>query len=382
MAVARTPSSSTAADLPATQAGGGSTAPLRLHRGGTIEHPVIAYECWGRLNARATTRSCCSPACRPRPTRRPRPRTRGQAGGRPMIGEGKPIDTRRFFVVCINSIGSPFGSSSPASSVNPATGRAFGIAFPEISVEDIAAAGHEVMRAPRHRARRGRGRSVARRHDGAGLHARSSRTGSATWCRFPARRAPRRSRSRCARCSGRWCAAIPPGAAATTSRAAGRAWGCGSRASSAPSPIARPRNGTSDSAAGACRTPRALPRDFRPQFEVEAYLEHQAHRFAEIHDANCLPVRLARDGPVRPRRARRRFARRRVREIPCRAFADHRRGVGHAVHDRPAAGDRRSPEGGRAVRRVPRVPSPQGHDAFLVDLDRFEPAIGEFLSAI
>ena len=61
------------------------------------------------------------------------------------IGEGRPIDTRRFFVVCVNSLGSPFGSSSPAS-VDPRTGRAYGIGFPEITVEDIATAGREALR--------------------------------------------------------------------------------------------------------------------------------------------------------------------------------------------------------------------------------------------
>ena len=57
--------------------------------------------------------------------------------------------------------------------------------------------------------------------------------------------------------------------------------------------------------------------DFRPQFEVEAYLEHQAQRFADAFDANCLPVPVARHGPVRPRRPRRRVAGRGVREVPA-----------------------------------------------------------------
>jgi homoserine O-acetyltransferase len=62
-----------------------------------------------------------------------------------MIGPGMAIDTRRFFIICVNSLGSPFGSSSPAS-IDPRTGRPHGLAFPEIAVEDIARGGFEVLR--------------------------------------------------------------------------------------------------------------------------------------------------------------------------------------------------------------------------------------------
>jgi homoserine O-acetyltransferase len=60
-----------------------------------------------------------------------------------MIGPGRPIDTRRFFVICINALGSPYGSTSPAS-INPATGEPYRLTFPVLTVEDIARAGHEV----------------------------------------------------------------------------------------------------------------------------------------------------------------------------------------------------------------------------------------------
>ena len=48
MAVART-SHTAAHELPATRLAF-LDKPLRLFRGGVIEHPVIAYETWGRLN--------------------------------------------------------------------------------------------------------------------------------------------------------------------------------------------------------------------------------------------------------------------------------------------------------------------------------------------
>jgi homoserine O-acetyltransferase len=44
----------------------------------------------------------------------------------------------------VNSLGSPFGSTSP-SSINPATGEPYRLTFPVLTVEDIARAGHEVV---------------------------------------------------------------------------------------------------------------------------------------------------------------------------------------------------------------------------------------------
>ncbi|MCB1661011.1 MAG: homoserine O-acetyltransferase [Pseudomonadales bacterium] len=51
------------------------------------------------------------------------------------IGPGKPIDTRRFFVVCANNIGGCHGSTGP-SSINPATGKTWGPNFPPLRARD------------------------------------------------------------------------------------------------------------------------------------------------------------------------------------------------------------------------------------------------------
>src|SRR5690606_39173593 len=63
-----------------------------------------------------------------------------------MLGHGKAIDTNRWFVVCVNSLGSCKGSTGPAS-VDPATGEPYRLTFPELSVEDIADAAAHVVRA-------------------------------------------------------------------------------------------------------------------------------------------------------------------------------------------------------------------------------------------
>ena len=52
-----------------------------------------------------------------------------------MVGPGKPVDTRRFFVIGVNNLGSCFGSTGPMS-INPATGKPYGPDFPVVTVED------------------------------------------------------------------------------------------------------------------------------------------------------------------------------------------------------------------------------------------------------
>src|SRR3989338_6246299 len=52
-----------------------------------------------------------------------------------MIGPGKPLDTNRFFVIGVNNLGGCHGSTGPAS-LNPATGKPWGSAFPIVTVED------------------------------------------------------------------------------------------------------------------------------------------------------------------------------------------------------------------------------------------------------
>ncbi|MCL5072523.1 MAG: homoserine O-acetyltransferase [Actinobacteria bacterium] len=53
-----------------------------------------------------------------------------------MIGPGKPFDTKKFFVICANVIGGCKGSTGP-SSINPQTGKPFGLTFPVISIKDM-----------------------------------------------------------------------------------------------------------------------------------------------------------------------------------------------------------------------------------------------------
>jgi homoserine O-acetyltransferase/O-succinyltransferase len=55
-----------------------------------------------------------------------------------MIGPGKAIDTRKFFVVGVNNLGGCHGSTGPAS-INTETGKLYGADFPMVTVQDWAA---------------------------------------------------------------------------------------------------------------------------------------------------------------------------------------------------------------------------------------------------
>ncbi|HET6352161.1 MAG TPA: homoserine O-acetyltransferase [Coriobacteriia bacterium] len=54
-----------------------------------------------------------------------------------FVGPGKAFDTDRYFIVCANVIGGCSGSIGP-SSTNPETGKPFGLAFPVVTIEDMA----------------------------------------------------------------------------------------------------------------------------------------------------------------------------------------------------------------------------------------------------
>ena len=61
-----------------------------------------------------------------------------------MVGPGKAIDTDTWYVICVNTLGSCKGSSGPAT-VDPATGEAYRLQFPDLSVEDCALGAKAVL---------------------------------------------------------------------------------------------------------------------------------------------------------------------------------------------------------------------------------------------
>ncbi len=115
-----------------------------MRRGGVLENPIIAYEKWGELNAARDNAVVIFTGLSPSAHAASCPVDPAPGWWEEMLGPSRPIDTNRFFVVCINSLGSCFGSTGPAS-VNPATGKPYRLDFPVLTLEDVAHAGHAVI---------------------------------------------------------------------------------------------------------------------------------------------------------------------------------------------------------------------------------------------
>jgi homoserine O-acetyltransferase len=111
--------------------------PLSLRCGTSLREYELVYETYGTLNA---DRSNAVLVCHALNASH---HVAGHYADDPdntgwwdnMIGPGKPLDTRRFFVIGVNNIGGCHGSTGPLS-INPDTGRIWGGDFPVITVED------------------------------------------------------------------------------------------------------------------------------------------------------------------------------------------------------------------------------------------------------
>jgi len=118
---------------------------FRMHRGGELESPTLAYETWGTLNARRSNAILIFSGLSPSAHASSSKADRSPGWWEEMIGSGLPLDTDRFFIICVNSLGSCFGSTGPAS-VDPGTGKLYRLDFPVLTLEDVAEAAHGVVR--------------------------------------------------------------------------------------------------------------------------------------------------------------------------------------------------------------------------------------------
>jgi homoserine O-acetyltransferase len=112
-------------------------SPLKLRSGAELPSYEIAYETYGTLNAaRSNAVLVCHALNASHHVAGFYEEDKSNIGWWDnLVGPGKPLDPRRFFVVGTNYIGSCFGSTGPAS-INPATGKPWGADFPVVTVED------------------------------------------------------------------------------------------------------------------------------------------------------------------------------------------------------------------------------------------------------
>lgn len=351
--------------------------PFVLYRGGVLQQARIAYESWGELNAARDNAVLLFTGLSPSAHAAATENDSAPGWGQRIIGPGLALDSSRYFIVCVNSLGSCFGSTG-AASINPATGERYRLEFPEIAVEDIARAGYEAMRAL----------GIERLDTviGASLGGMSV---IAFATQFP--HAARRLIS----ISGSPAASPFAIALRSVQREAilrDPDWQGGQYAPDKP-----PRSGmrvarklgtiTYRSAAEwrqrfgrepiAGNTHSVSP--FAPHFAVESYLEAQAERFTRSFDANCyLYLSRAMDRFDLAEHGGSYAAA--LREVDANVLVigvesdmlfaiQEQAAIAEAFrHNAPAT-------------QFARLPSLEGHDAFLVDIPRFEAEIRKFLAS-
>lgn len=116
----------------------GDGRPFVLEGGGVLTEVTMAFETWGELSAAADNAILVCHALTGDS------HAHGQAGvahatpgwWNRVIGPGCGIDTDRYFVVCVNSLGGCQGSTGP-SSLDPETGTPYGSRFPTVTTRDI-----------------------------------------------------------------------------------------------------------------------------------------------------------------------------------------------------------------------------------------------------
>ena len=116
-----------------------------MHRGGYLESPTLAYETWGELNTAKDNAILIFSGLSPSAHAASSGEDTSAGWWEDMIGSGLPLDSDRFCVIAVNSLGSCFGSTGPAS-VNPETGEVYRLSFPTLTLEDVAEAAYGVVR--------------------------------------------------------------------------------------------------------------------------------------------------------------------------------------------------------------------------------------------
>jgi homoserine O-acetyltransferase len=120
---------------------------LTLQNGRHLDQVQVAYESWGHLNETGDNAILVCHAL----TGDAHAAGKHSAGETrlgwwdPLIGPGRALDTRRYFVICANVLGGCQGTTGPASRI-AGTGRAYGSAFPQVTVRDMVKVQYALLR--------------------------------------------------------------------------------------------------------------------------------------------------------------------------------------------------------------------------------------------
>jgi homoserine O-acetyltransferase len=113
--------------------------PLALDSGAALASVEIAYESYGTLNADASNAILiCHALTGDQHVAANHPRTGKPGWWTRLVGEGKPIDPARHFIVCANVLGSCMGTTGPASLAPD--GAPYAMRFPVITIRDMVRA--------------------------------------------------------------------------------------------------------------------------------------------------------------------------------------------------------------------------------------------------
>ena len=111
--------------------------PFVFESGGSIPKATLAYETWGELNQDRSNAVLILTGLSPNAHAASSEDDPTKGWWEPMVGPGKPIDTKKHFVICVNSLGSCQGSTGPGC-INPETGKSYRLSFPDLVIPDIA----------------------------------------------------------------------------------------------------------------------------------------------------------------------------------------------------------------------------------------------------
>jgi homoserine O-acetyltransferase len=111
--------------------------PLLLSNGAKIKNFPLAYQTYGKLNEdKSNAILICHALTGDQYLASTQPITEKNGWWDFMVGEDKPIDTNKFFVICSNIIGGCMGSIG-SKSINPETGFEYGLNFPVVTIQDM-----------------------------------------------------------------------------------------------------------------------------------------------------------------------------------------------------------------------------------------------------